>query len=596
MTLDAATRRNLELTETIRGGTINGSLLGVLDQTKTPMGKRLIRRWVSEPLLDVEQIRQRQIEVDFFYSDGLLRTEVRSGLKPLADMERIINRIVGGTALPRDLVSLRSTLRQLPELSALFPENEKTMQSILMDFDLCLEELELLESALEEEPPATLQNIGVIRSGFSAELDGVLERSRHAREWISNLETVERKRTGIKSLKVGYNKVFGYYIEITKANADGAPEEYIRKQTLVNAERYITPELKEYETLVLNAEERIRSIEGRLFREICARLSTSAKRILSTARVLAQFDVLASLAEAAALGAYVRPEVVAEDVMDIQDGRHPVVEHTIKGERFVPNDTGFEEGERVRLITGPNMSGKSTYLRQVALIALMAQMGSYVPAQAARLGLVDRIFTRIGAQDEIHAGQSTFMVEMVEMANILHHATPRSLLILDEIGRGTSTYDGVSIAWAVVEYIHNHPQLRAKTLFATHYHELTQLADLLPGVRNYNVAVSEADGKVVFLHKIVPGGADRSYGIHVGQLAGLPRPVIQRAGEIMGELESSSGKAVKINPHASQQLVLFPETNPLLMELKSLDLNAFSPIEALNKLYEWQQQYIKKAK
>ena len=594
MTLDAATRRNLELTETIRGGTVTGSLLGVLDQTKTPMGKRLLRRWVNRPLLDVEQIGKRQAEVEVFFSDGLLRAEVRSGLKPLADLERIINRVVGGTALPRDLVSLRGTLRQLPELRALFPENENALQAILMDFDLCSEELELLETALVEEPPATLQNIGVFRSGFSAELDGVLERSRHARDWISNLETVERKRTGIKSLKVGYNKVFGYYLEITKANADMAPEEYIRKQTLVNAERYITPELKEYETLVLNAEERIRDIEGRLFRGVCARLTASAERILSTAGVLAQFDVLASLAEVAALGGYVRPEVVAEDVLDIQDGRHPVVEQTLKGERFVPNDTEFEEGERVRLITGPNMSGKSTYLRQVALIALMAQMGSYVPVRAARLGLVDRIFTRIGAQDEIHAGQSTFMVEMVEMANILHHATPRSLLILDEIGRGTSTYDGVSIAWAVVEYIHNHPQLRAKTLFATHYHELTQLADLLPGVRNYNVAVSEADGKVVFLHKIVPGGADRSYGIHVGQLAGLPRPVIQRAGEIMGELESSSGKAVKINPQAPQQLALFPETNPLLMELKSLDLNAFSPIEALNKLYEWQQQYIKK--
>ncbi len=594
MTLDAATRRNLELTETIRGGAVTGSLLGVLDHTNTPMGKRLIRRWVSEPLLDIKQINSRQEQVEFFYSDGLLRTEMRSELKPLADLERIINRVVSGSALPRDLVSLRSTLRKLPAIKALLPENDKALDSLLFDFILCSEELDLLEDALQEDPPATLQNIGVIRPGFSAELDGVLERSRHAREWISNLESTEKQRTGIKSLKVGYNKVFGYYIEITKANADMAPEEYIRKQTLVNAERYITPELKEYETLVLNAEERIREIESRLFKDVCIRLSASADRVLSTARVVAQLDVVASLAEAAAMGGYIRPEVIAEDVMDIRDGRHPVVEQTLKGVRFVPNDSNFEEGERIRLITGPNMSGKSTYLRQVALIALMAQMGSYVPAQSARLGLVDRIFTRIGAQDEIHAGQSTFMVEMVEMANILHHATPRSLLILDEIGRGTSTYDGVSIAWAVVEYIHNHPDIRAKTLFATHYHELTQLADLLPGVRNYNVAVSEADGKVVFLHKIVPGGADRSYGIHVGQLAGLPSPVIQRAGEIMGELESSSGKAVKINPHASQQLALFPETNPLLMDLNSLDLNTLSPIEALNKLFEWQQQYGKK--
>jgi DNA mismatch repair protein MutS len=369
------------------------------------------------------------------------------------------------------------------------------------------------------------------------------------------------------------------------------PDEYIRKQTLVNAERYITPEMKEYETLVLNAEERIREIEGRLFKEICVQLAASADRLLASARALAELDVLTGLAEAAALGGYACPEVVEEDMLEIIDGRHPVVELLMSGERFVPNDVAFEAGERVRIITGPNMSGKSTFIRQAALIVLMAQIGSYVPAARSTIGLVDRIFTRIGAQDEIHAGQSTFMVEMVETANILHHATPQSLLILDEIGRGTSTYDGVSIAWAVVEYIHNHPRLRSKTLFATHYHELTQLADLLPGVRNYNVAVSEADGKVVFLHKIVPGGADRSYGIHVGQLAGLPKPVVLRASEIIRLLEASSGKAVKINPQAARQLALFPETNPLLDELKQIDVNSLSPIEALNKLFEWQRKY-----
>ena len=361
----------------------------------------------------------------------------------------------------------------------------------------------------------------------------------------------------------------------------------------MNAERYITPEMKEYEALVLNAEERIREIEERLFRQVCGQLANAAQSLLSTARALARLDVLAALAEAAALGGYVRPQVIEEDVLEIHEGRHPVVEQSLSGERFVPNDVIYESGERVRIITGPNMSGKSTLIRQVALITLLAQIGSFVPAAAARLGLVDRIFTRIGAQDEIHAGQSTFMVEMVETANILHHATPRSLLILDEIGRGTSTYDGVSIAWAVVEYIHNHPRLRAKTLFATHYHELTQLADLLPGIRNYNVAVSEADGQVVFLHKIVPGGADRSYGIHVGQLAGLPHPVVVRAGEILRQLEASSGKAVRINPVAPHQLALFPETNPLLDELKAIDVNGLSPIEALNKLYEWQRQYLK---
>jgi DNA mismatch repair protein MutS len=593
MILDAATQRNLELTETIRGGAVKGSLLGVLDYTVTPMGKRLLRQWVGKPLLDIAQICQRQDGVASLYEDGLLRTGLRTALKPLGDLERLVNRTLGGTAQPRDLVAIRATLSRLPALRSLLPAADGPLAALLNDFHTCEDELRLLEAALHDDPPATLQNIGVIRPGFSAELDGVMERSRHARQWIANLESVERERTGIKSLKVGYNKVFGYYIEVTHANTAIIPQEYIRKQTLVNAERYITPEMKEYETLVLNAEERIREIEARLFRELCAQLSASARRLLTTARALAQLDVLASLAEAAAIGGYVRPQVVAEDVLEIRDGRHPVVEQFLSGERFVPNDVLFEEGERVRIITGPNMSGKSTLIRQVALIVLLAQTGSFVPASAARLGLVDRIFTRIGAQDEIHAGHSTFMVEMVETANILHHATPRSLLVLDEIGRGTSTYDGVSIAWAVVEYIHNHPRLRARTLFATHYHELTQLADLLPGVRNYNVAVSEADGQVVFLHKIVPGGADRSYGIHVGQLAGLPRPVVQRASEILQQLEASSGKAVRINPLAPRQMALFPETNPLLDELKGIDVNGLSPIEALNKLFEWQRKYLK---
>jgi len=595
MNLDAATRRNLELVETIRSGEVHGSLLGMLDHTVTPMGKRQIRQWVSTPLLKVDAIRQRQDQVDYFVQDGLLRGEIRARMKPLGDLERLTNRIIGGTATPRDLCALRQALERLPELSQLLPAFDTPLAPVLADFDPCLEELGLLQAGISDEPPATLQNVGVIRPGFSAELDGVVERSQHAREWIANLESVERQRSGIKSLKVGYNKVFGYYLEVTQANANLVPTEYIRKQTLVNAERYITPELKEYETLVLNAEERIHEIEARIFREICARLAKSASKLIATARAIAVIDILASLAETAALGGYTRPEVCDEDILDIREGRHPVVEKTLRGERFIPNDTVFENGERVRIITGPNMSGKSTYLRQVALIVLMAQVGSFVPAQSARIGLVDRIFTRIGAQDEIHSGQSTFMVEMVETANILHHATPRSLLILDEIGRGTSTYDGVSIAWAVVEYLHNHPRLRSKTLFATHYHELTQLADLLPGVRNYNVAVSEADGRVVFLHKIIPGGADRSYGIHVGQLAGLPRPVIQRASEIMHQLETSSGKAVKITPASPQQLALFPETNPLLEELKSLDLNSITPIEALTWLYTWQKRFNEKS-
>ncbi len=596
MTLDASTRRNLELEETLRGER-KGSLLGTLDLTVTPMGRRLMHQWVSQPLLNVEKIKRRQDGVQHFFDNGMKRAEIRNVLKPLADLERLVNRVLAGQAQPRDLVAMRDTLERLPEVKEVISGQSSVsseQSSVISEqWSVCAEELSLLQSAIDDDPPSTLQNTGVIRAGYSQELDSVIEASKHARDWIANLEAVERGKTGIKTLKVGYNKVFGYYIEISRGAADKAPEHYIRKQTLVNAERFITPEMKEYETLVLNAEERIREIELRLFKEVCAELSKSAFRLLETARALAELDVLSALAEVAALGGYCRPEVHEGSELEIREGRHPVVEQTLKNDRYVPNDVIFEKGEIVRVITGPNMSGKSTYLRQTALIALMAQIGSFVPADSARIGLVDRIFTRIGAQDEIHAGQSTFMVEMIEAANILHHATPRSLLILDEIGRGTSTYDGLSIAWGIIEYIHNHPHLRAKTLFATHYHELTQLADLLPGVRNYNVAVSEADSKVVFLHKIVPGGADRSYGIHVAQLAGLPSPVIQRANEIMAELEKSSGRAVRISPHAAQQAALFPETSPLLDELKELDMNSLSPIEALNKLFEWQRKFTK---
>jgi len=610
MTLDAATRRNLELTETLRAGQVKGSLLGILDHTVTPMGARLVRQWVNQPLLDLGQINARLDRVAAFHADGVLRAEVRAALRPLADLERITNRVVGGTANPRDLVAMRGTLEALPALRQRLEigsgkwevrgersdEESPTshLSPLTSSLDTCAEVLALLHSALADEPPAVLSKPGIIRPGYSAELDGILSSSKHAKEWIAGLEKVERERTGIRHLKVGYNKVFGYYIEISRGESANAPENYIRKQTLVNAERYITPELKEYETLVLNAEERILEIETRLFKELCAQIAAQTHRLLVTARALAHLDVFASLAEVAARNNYVRPTLVSDGMLEIHNGRHPVVEQFLAaGERFVPNDIIVEPGECVRVITGPNMSGKSTYLRQAALIVLMAQMGSFVPADSARLGVVDRIFTRIGAQDEIHAGQSTFMVEMVETANILHHATLRSLLVLDEIGRGTSTYDGLSLAWAIVEHIHNHPRLKSKTLFATHYHELTDLAVLLPGVRNYNVAVTEdaTAGHVVFLHRIIPGGADRSYGIHVAQLAGLPRPVINRAQEIMEQLEASGGRAVHLDGTQAQQIALFPETNPLLDEIKSLDLNALSPMEALSKLFEWQARF-----
>jgi DNA mismatch repair protein MutS len=596
MTLDPATRRNLELTETIRGGQMKGALLGVLDHTVTAMGARLLRQWVTQPLLDPIQINQRLDAVAFFHAQGLLRAELLSALKPLADLERITNRVVAGSANPRDLVALQTTLAGVPGLLSLLragaPNPPAPLLPILKALDPCGDLLAMLQAALADDPPAVLGKTGLIRAGYSAELDGVLGASRHAREWIANLEKVERERTGLKHLKVSYNKVFGYYIEISRGDSAKTPAHYLRKQTLVNAERYITPEMKEYEAIVLNADERILDLETRLFKELCAQIAAHAARLLGTARALAQVDVFAALAEVAARRQYTRPTLSADPVLEVHNGRHPVVEHFLPaGERFVPNDVIFEPGEIVRVITGPNMSGKSSYLRQTALIVLLAQMGSFVPAESATLSVCDRIFTRIGAQDEIHAGQSTFMVEMVETANILRHATPRSLLVLDEIGRGTSTYDGLSLAWAIVEYIHNHPQLKAKTLFATHYHELTDLATLLPGARNYNVAVTEEGEHVVFLHRVIPGGADRSYGIHVAQLAGLPKPVIARAQTIMADLEASSGRAAHLDKLPSQQIALFPAASPLLRELAALDLNALTPMEALSKLYEWQARF-----
>ncbi len=606
MALDAATRHNLELIESISGER-TGSLLGVLNKTVTPMGARLLRQRVTRPLLTLDDLNQRLDQVETFFNDGLLRADIRATLKGLPDLERLTNRVLSGKATPRDLEHIRLALETIPELIEGLKIDEQrlkteeqnpiiNLQSLITNLDPCPEAHDLITRAITENAPANLNKMGVIHPGFSAELDGVMNSSAHAREWVAQLEPREKERTGINSLKVGFNKVFGYYIEITRANSHLAPENYIRKQTLTNAERYITPELKEYETLILNAEERILEIERRVFTEVSQQVALFAPRLLQTAAVLARLDVAAALAEVAANEDYVRPVLLDESGMEVENGRHPVVEHSLTMERFVPNNSQFNHKDRIQIITGPNMSGKSTYLRQVALITLMAQIGSFVPATKAKIGLADRIFTRIGAHDELHHGRSTFMVEMVETAEILNHATHRSLLILDEIGRGTSTYDGLSIAWAVVEFLHNHPRLKPRTLFATHYHELVGLADLLPMVTNYNVAVAEEGDNIAFLHQIIPGGADRSYGIHVAQLAGLPRDVIQRANEILKELEqhapTTSVEPSRFTP--SQQIALFPETSPILEELADLDVNTLTPLEAINKLYEWKRRYSSK--
>ncbi len=617
MVLDAVTRRNLELTQTLRSGAVKGSLLGVLDRTVTPMGARRLRQWLQQPLREVDAINRRLDAVEQLVGNTAVRVALRSHLKHVGDLERLAHRAAQGVIRPRELLALAQGLRAVPPLQTTLGDLPPTDQggsasqdapalaAIAEALDGCPEVVRLVEQAIAEDAPATLTSPGIIRHGFSAELDQVLSDARAAKEWVAGLEQRERQRTGIKNLRVGFNKVFGYYIEVSKSKLSAVPPDYVRKQTLVNGERFITPELKEYEALILHADERRMEIELRVYRDVCAQVAAAVPRLVATARALADLDAYAALAETAVRQRYVRPEVADDLRLEIVAGRHPVVEVALAEEGsqlFVPNDVRLSDEERILIITGPNMSGKSTYLRQVALICLMAQIGSFVPAERAHIGIVDRIFTRIGAEDIIHAGQSTFMVEMVETANILHHATPRSLLILDEIGRGTSTYDGLSIAWAVVEYIHHHPQLRARTLFATHYHELTALADVLPHVRNYNVAVSEHEGRVVFLHKIVPGGADRSYGIHVAQLAGLPRPVISRAQEILAQLERQKAQPAPISrttrvreggmrgAQPAVQLPLFPcAAHPALETLRQLDVNGMTPIEALSKLYELQQ-------
>lgn len=591
MVLDQFTRRNLELTETLYTRETQGSLLGVLDRTVTAMGARLLRSWIAQPLLDLQRLNARLDAVEALTQDEPLRAELRGALKGMIDLERLTNRLLIGRVSPRDLIALRASLDKVPALRALI-QPLKPLAALLERLDPCDDVRDLIQRAINDDPPAALNAMGVIRPDYSEALSQVLKATQEARDWIANLESVERRRTGIASLKVGYNKNFGYFIEITHANIDKVPDNYIRKQTLVNTERYITPELKDYETQVLNAEEQILELERRLFDEVCKRLAAQAEKLLTTARALAHLDVFAALADVAVREGYTRPTLTDDDLLIIRDGRHPVVERLLPdGARYVPNDTHFDSMSRIHIITGPNMSGKSTYIRQVALITLMAQIGSFVPADEATIGLVDRIFARIGAHDEIHAGYSTFMVEMIETARLLSGSTRRSLLILDEVGRGTSTYDGLAIARAVIEYIHNHPRLNCRTLFATHYHELIELPNILPRARNYNAAVSDAGGELVFTHKIVPGGADRSYGVHVAQIAGMPRPVIDRAAELLRQLESNGSRfelpTTRQRRENPAQLRMFDDQpHPALVLLRELNVDALSPIEALTKLYE----------
>jgi len=596
MVLDAAARRNLELTHSMSSETRGASLLSIIDKTRTAMGGRLLRKWLDQPLLEVERINRRLDCVEEFFSNVLLREETRDTLAGIQDLERLMSRIVAESANARDLVGLSQSLGVLPALAAgLNGVNSQRLKTLAAAIEFLEPLVSLIESAIVCDPPITIRDGGLIARGYNDELDTLRSASTDGKAWIATLEVQERDKTGIKNLKVGYNSVFGYYIEVTKPNLHLVPESYIRKQTTTNAERFITPDLKEMEAKVLGADEKAADLEYRVFCEVRSKVADEAMRVHKTARAVAEIDVLSGLAEVAASRGYVKPTVNDGEALLIKNGRHPVVEHFIQ-EMFIPNDTLVNcDSDQLLIITGPNMAGKSTYLRQVALIALLAQMGSFVPADEATVGVVDRIFTRVGAHDELASGQSTFMVEMNETANILNNATRRSLIVLDEIGRGTSTYDGLSIAWAVAEQINS---MGAKTLFATHYHHLNDLEKQLSGVKNYRIAVREEKDRIVWLRKIMPGGTDKSYGIEVARLAGLPQEAIDRARDILKELESNGAGSRAVNRIArvsekrqTLQLTLFEgEKHPVIEELENLDTSILTPIEALTKLYELQRK------
>ena len=593
MELDLTARRNLELTETLRSKEKKGSLLWVLDKTKTPMGARCLRSWLERPLLSVTAICKRNSAVAALVEDTIAREELIAAMTGLGDMERLIGRIVYGTAGGRDMASLRAAIEKLPAVAA---QLEQFSTGRLAELRRALDTLDdiggRIAAAICDEPPFSVREGGFIRDGYDQEVDRLRHILKGGKGVIAEMEAKEKERTGIRTLKIGYNKVFGYYIEVSKSFADQVPDTYIRKQTLVNGERYITQELKDLEHTILTASDRVVALEYELFTQLRQEISAAAARIQQTAAAVAEADALASFAAVAVRNGYCRPDVDESGVIEIRDGRHPVVEQVLKDSLFVPNDTFMgEKEERVAIITGPNMAGKSTYMRQVALIVLMAQMGSFVPAASARIGVVDRIFTRIGASDDLSAGQSTFMVEMTEVADILRHATKHSLLILDEIGRGTSTFDGMSIARAVLEYCADKKLLGAKTLFATHYHELTELEDTLPGAVNYNIAVKTRGEDITFLRKIIRGGADRSSGIEVAKLAGLPDKVVQRAKKILKELEAENGvQYVAARKEEDQVSLAAMGEGEVLDALRRCQPDTLTPIEAMSLIYEWKQK------
>ena len=609
MLLDSSTRRNLELCETLREKQKRGSLLWVLDKTKTAMGARNLRKYIEQPLVQKNDIEKRLDALNELLDNAISREEIREYLSPIYDLERLVSKITYQSANPRDMIAFESSLSMLPHIKYILSEmTSPLLKELYEDLDTLEDLCTLIKDAIQEDPPLAMKEGGIIRDGYNPEVDKLRSAKSDGKDWLAKLESDEREKTGIKNLKIKYNKVFGYYLEVTNSFKDLVPDYYTRKQTLANAERYIIPELKELEDTILGAEDKLYSLEYELYSDIRSRVAKDVVRVQKTAKVIAQIDTLASLALVAEQNNYVRPKINEKGVIDIKDGRHPVVEKMIPNDMFISNDTYLnDKKDRIAIITGPNMAGKSTYMRQTALIVLMAQIGSFVPAAKADIGLVDRIFTRVGASDDLASGQSTFMVEMTEVANILRNATSKSLLILDEIGRGTSTFDGLSIAWAVIEHISNSKLLGAKTLFATHYHELTELEGKIDNVNNYCIAVKENGDDIIFLRKIVKGGADKSYGIQVAKLAGVPESVTDRAKEIVEELVqtditsrikdiavlgASKPKTKKYDDVDLAQMSLFDtvKDDDVLKELKELDLGNLTPIEALNTLYQLQNK------